>query len=86
MVKRELQNELGHQEISPGSFFALKEAFVIMDLDTVTVVVAGVRATLMPMGPSLGWPGKDTERENNHLNVTLKTSKNKSPLTRRIGL
>lgn len=41
----------------PGSFFVRNDAFVIIDLDTVTVVVAGVRATLMPIGPSLGWPG-----------------------------
>lgn len=41
---------------SPGSFFVRNEAFVIIDLDTVTVVVAGVNATLMPIGPSLGWP------------------------------
>lgn len=40
----------------PGSFLVRNEAFVIIDFDTVTVVVTGVRATLMPIGPSLGWP------------------------------
>jgi hypothetical protein len=40
---------------SPGSFLVLKDAFVIMDFDTVvTVVVDGVMATEMPIGPSLG--------------------------------
>lgn len=38
----------------PGSFLVLKEAFVIIDFETVTVVVAGVKATLIPIGPSLG--------------------------------
>lgn len=38
----------------PGSFFVLNEALVIMDLETVTVVVDGVKATEMPIGPSLG--------------------------------
>lgn len=42
----------------PGSFFVRNDALVIIDLDTVTVVVAGVRATLIPIGPSLGCPGK----------------------------
>lgn len=39
---------------SPGSFFVLNDALVIMDFDTVTVVVDGVKATEMPIGPSLG--------------------------------
>lgn len=38
----------------PGNFFVRNDAFVIIDLETVTVVVAGVNATLMPIGPSLG--------------------------------
>lgn len=38
----------------PGSFFVRNDALVIMDLETVTVVVAGVKATLIPIGPSLG--------------------------------
>lgn len=38
----------------PGSFFVLNEALVIIDLDMVTVVVAGERATLIPIGPSHG--------------------------------
>lgn len=44
------------QSSSPGNFFVLNDAFVIIDLDTVTVCVDGVSATLIPMGPSLGWP------------------------------
>lgn len=44
---------------SPGSFFVLNDALVIMDLETVvTVVVDGVKAE-MPIGPSLGWPKFD---------------------------
>lgn len=39
---------------SPGSFLVLNDAFVIMDLETVTVVVDGVNATDIPIGPSLG--------------------------------
>jgi hypothetical protein len=31
---------------------------VIIDLETVTVVVDGVSATEIPMGPSLGWPNQ----------------------------
>lgn len=42
--------------ILPGSFLVLNEALVIMDLDIVTVVVAGDNATLMPIGPSQGCP------------------------------
>lgn len=33
-----------------------KEAFVIIDFDIVTVVVAGDNATLIPIGPSHGCP------------------------------
>lgn len=44
------------QSSSPGNFFVLNDAFVIIDLDTVTVCVDGVSATLIPIGPSLGWP------------------------------
>lgn len=40
----------------PGSFLVLNDALVIMDLETVTVVVDGVKATEIPIGPSLGWP------------------------------
>lgn len=36
------------------------DALVIIDLDIVTVVVAGDNATLIPMGPSHGCPGNDT--------------------------
>jgi hypothetical protein len=39
---------------SPGSFLVLNDALVIIDLETVTVVVDGVSATEIPMGPSLG--------------------------------
>lgn len=42
----------------PGSFLVRKEAFVIMDLETVGVEVAGDNATLIPMGPSFAWPAK----------------------------
>ena len=42
----------------PGSFFVLNDAFVTIDFEMVTVAVAGVKATLMPIGPSLGWPVK----------------------------
>lgn len=38
----------------PGSFFVRNDAFVIIDFETVTVDVTGVRATLNPIGPSLG--------------------------------
>lgn len=35
------------------------EALVIIDFETVvTVVVAGDKATLIPIGPSLGWPAQ----------------------------
>lgn len=39
---------------SPGSFFVRNDAFVIIDFDTVTTVVDGVKATEIPIGPSLG--------------------------------
>lgn len=39
---------------SPGSFLVLNDALVIIDLETVTVVVDGVNATEIPIGPSLG--------------------------------
>lgn len=38
----------------PGNFLVLKDAFVIIDLEMETV--DGVMATLMPIGPSHGWP------------------------------
>lgn len=41
---------------SPGSFLVRNDALVIIDFDTVTTFVAGVKATEMPIGPSLGWP------------------------------
>lgn len=44
---------LGQKHL-PGNFFVRNDAFVIMDLDTVTTVVAGVKATEIPIGPSLG--------------------------------
>lgn len=40
--------------ILPGNFLVRNEALVIIDFDIVTVVVAGDKATLMPMGPSMG--------------------------------
>lgn len=42
--------------LSPGNFLVLNDAFVIIDFETVTVGVAGDKATLMPIGPSPGWP------------------------------
>jgi hypothetical protein len=43
----------------PGSFLVRKEALVIIDFETVvTVVVAGDKATLIPIGPSPGWPAR----------------------------
>lgn len=47
---------------SPGNFFVRKDALVIIDLDTVTVCVDGVSATLMPIGPSHGWPTHKTHK------------------------
>lgn len=38
----------------PGSFLVRKDAFVIIDFDMVTVVVAGDSATLIPIGQSYG--------------------------------
>lgn len=43
---------------SPGNFLVRNEALVIIDLDIVTVVVAGDKATLIPIGPSHGCPEK----------------------------
>jgi hypothetical protein len=48
---------------SPGSFFVRNDAFVIIDFDTVTTVVDGVKATEMPIGPSLGCPVAEKLRE-----------------------
>jgi hypothetical protein len=43
----------------PGSFLVRNDALVIIDFETVvTVVVAGDKATLIPIGPSLGWPAR----------------------------
>lgn len=42
----------------PGNFLVLKDAFVMKDFESGAVVVNGVRATLIPIGPSLGWPKK----------------------------
>jgi hypothetical protein len=46
---------------SPGSFLVRNDALVIMDLDIVTVVVAGDNATLIPIGPSQGCPEEETK-------------------------
>ena len=43
---------------SPGSFLVLNDALVIMDFETVTTFVDGVKATEMPISPSLGCPVK----------------------------
>jgi hypothetical protein len=41
--------------ILPGSFLVRNEALVIIDFETVvTVVIAGDKATLIPIGPSFG--------------------------------
>lgn len=49
----------------PGSFLVRNEALVIIDFETVvTVVIAGDKATLIPIGPSLGWPA--------HINTTVR--------------
>jgi hypothetical protein len=49
----------------PGSFLVRNEALVIIDFATVvTVVTAGDKATLIPIGPSLGWPA--------HTNATVR--------------
>lgn len=46
----------------PGSFLVRNEALVIIDFETVvTVVVAGDKATLIPIGPSPGWPARQTD-------------------------
>jgi hypothetical protein len=50
----------GKDHFVPGSFLVRNEALVIIDFETVvTVVVAGDNATLIPIGPSLGWPAKN---------------------------
>lgn len=38
----------------PGSFLVRNDAFVIIDLEM--EAVDGVMATLIPIGPSHGWP------------------------------
>jgi len=49
----------GKDHFLPGSFLVRNEALVIIDFETVvTVVVAGDKATLIPIGPSLGWPAQ----------------------------
>lgn len=49
----------GKDHFKPGSFLVRNEALVIIDFETVvTVVVAGDKATLIPIGPSLGWPAQ----------------------------
>jgi hypothetical protein len=48
-----------NKHVLPGSFLVRNEALVIIDFETVvTVVVAGDKATLIPIGPSLGWPAQ----------------------------
>jgi hypothetical protein len=43
----------------PGSFLVRNEALVVIDFETVvTVVVSGDKATVIPIGPSLGWPAQ----------------------------
>jgi hypothetical protein len=50
----------GKDHFLPGSFLVRNEALVIIDFETVvTVVVAGDKATLIPIGPSLGWPAQN---------------------------
>lgn len=57
----------------PGSFLVRKEALVIIDFETVvTVVIAGDKATLIPIGPSLGWPA--------HINNTVRLTTRNTPL------
>lgn len=41
---------------SPGSFLVLNDALVIIDFEIVTTFVDGVKATEMPIRPSLGCP------------------------------
>lgn len=50
---------------SPGSFLVRNDALVIIDFDTVTTFVAGVKATEMPIGPSLGWPVEEARNQEN---------------------
>jgi hypothetical protein len=57
----------------PGSFLVRNEALVIIDFETVvTVVIAGDKATLIPIGPSLGWP--------EHINTTVRLKTQNTPL------
>jgi hypothetical protein len=52
----------------PGSFLVRNEALVIIDFETVvTVVIAGDKATLIPIGLSLGWPA--------YINTTVRLKK-----------
>lgn len=51
-----MKHKIFHRKNSPGSFLVLNEAFVIIDLETVTTFVDGVKATEIPIGPSLGCP------------------------------
>lgn len=50
------------QKLIPGNFFARKEALVIA-LETVLTTVVGESATLIPIGPSDGWPDGLTFKE-----------------------
>ena len=40
------------KSVKPGSFLVRNDALVIIDLETVTVFVAGDTAMLIPIGPS----------------------------------
>lgn len=51
----------------PGNFLVLKDAFVMKDFESGAVVVNGVRATLIPIGPSLGWPMKKSKGDKDSL-------------------
>lgn len=63
----------------PGSFLVLKEALVMKVLESgVLVVVEGVSATLIPIGPSLGWPVKHHQTLYHHHHPLLVQCKNKS--------
>uniref|UniRef100_A0A6B0UTU8 Putative secreted protein n=1 Tax=Ixodes ricinus TaxID=34613 RepID=A0A6B0UTU8_IXORI len=69
--------------MSSGSFLVLKEALVMMALDTVVVEVVGEMATLMPMGPSPGWPLWPASREFLMALVIRSTSVNMFCMARR---
>jgi hypothetical protein len=66
LQKTTYDNKIAHMSLLkhkghflPGSFLVRNEALVIIDFETVvTVVVAGDKATLIPIGPSLGWPAQ----------------------------